>query len=167
MVLLLRRPMRLKWKIGFLVTALLFVLVAAFISKQREAVVLPLAFVGFTNVAGETSALFRFEIPPAPGFLNRQTWEMPKSEIALKLADGQRVTNSAEIKPADFQMLTTATNAAIQIRIGLPTNATALSVDYTIRLSEGASVGSLDLYLPVAKRILYRSGEVTVNSGAR
>jgi len=159
--------MRWKWKVGFLLAVVLFVVLAAFFSKRREAVVLPLAFVGFTNVAGETSALFRFEIPPPRGFLNYQWWTQPQPEVAWKLADGRRATNSPALKPADFQTLASATNVAFQIRIGVPTNATEFAVDYRIRLTEGISVGSLELYSPIAKRILYRSGEVAVSGELR
>lgn len=161
--------MRSKWKVGFGAFLVLFVVAlgfAAAIAKHREVLVLPLSFVCLTNVAGERSALFRFEVPTAPSFLNRQEWEMPKPEIALKLADGRRVTDPV-LKPKDIQPFVAGTNAGMQMRISLPTNATAISMEYTIRLKEGFSAGSFELYLPIEKRILYRSGEVPVERDMR
>jgi hypothetical protein len=162
----MRRRMRLKSKVGFFAAVVLFVVVAVFFSKRREAVVLPLSFAGFTNVGGEASALFRFELPAPRGFLNRQWWMQPTPEIAWHAANGRRVTNSPTLKPADLQTFPSATNVTFQIRIGVPTNATGFAVDYSIRLKEGFSVGSLDLYFPIEKAILYRSGEVAVTPGA-
>lgn len=148
----------------FLATAfvLLILPLGLFLKSSSAPKVLPLSFIAFTNALGQTSALFRSEMPPAPYFLNFQSWTYENLQMRIKHPNGSVSTNTLTLKPADLQTFASGSNVTVQLQVAMPTNASAFMVTYISELEEGLSLSSVNLTLPIRKRFSYRSEYIPV-----